>query len=95
MFSFKPGSFLSVHLFLHSGSSTLIQGLCIKKSLCGLNSSFTIKQVVDGVPVFHTFPLFSPFVVLRPEPYRNIHSLSSSIKRPRRFSSQSSKGSLA
>jgi ribosomal protein L19 len=61
-FSFKPGSFLSVHLFLHSGSSILIQGLCIKKSLCGLNSSFTIKQIVDGVPVFHTFPLFSPFI---------------------------------
>lgn len=62
MLSFRQGTFLSVHLYLHTGTLTIIQGICIKKRNQGLNTKFTIKQIVDGSPVLHTFPLFTPFI---------------------------------
>ena len=61
MFSFKQGPIISVNLYLHTGNIQIL-GVCIRKVNKGINSYFTIRQIVDGFTVYHTYPLFSPFI---------------------------------
>lgn len=59
---FNPGSILLIHLFYHQGPKTVVQGVCIKKKNKGLNSSFSIKQIVNNEILIQTFLLYSPFI---------------------------------
>ena len=59
---FKQGSILLIHLFYHKGPKTIVQGVCIKKKNKGLNSSFTVKQIINNEIILQTFPLYSPFI---------------------------------
>jgi len=63
---FKRGSLLTIHIILHGqGPKQTVQsyqGLCIRKKNQGIDSSFTIKHLVNNESILQTFPLFSPFI---------------------------------
>lgn len=64
MSQFNRGDVLSIKI-LNSKSKkrkqTLV-GLCIAKRNRGINSSFTIRSIIGGEGVEHTFPLYSPLI---------------------------------
>lgn len=62
--SFNTGDVLSVKI-INSKTKKRKQnliGVCIAKKNRGINSSFTIRTVLNGEGVEHTFPLYSPLV---------------------------------
>ncbi len=61
--SFKPGDTVSVHVRVVEGDKERIQqfqGVVMKMRGAGLNSTFTVRKISDGVGVERIFPLHSP-----------------------------------
>ena len=48
---------------IHGMKIQKITGICIKRTNKGLDSSFTIKHVVNNIPVQQRYPLYSPFIL--------------------------------
>lgn len=62
---FKAGDTLKVHVKITEGDKQRIQvfqGVCIKRHNDGINSSFTVRKVSNGVGVERIFPLHAPTV---------------------------------
>ncbi|MEJ2637027.1 MAG: 50S ribosomal protein L19 [Calditrichia bacterium] len=60
---FKAGDTLSVHVKVIEGNKERIQifsGVCIKRHDGGINSTFTVRKISNGVGVERIFPLHSP-----------------------------------
>ncbi|GAB4335480.1 MAG: 50S ribosomal protein L19 [Calditrichia bacterium] len=62
---FKAGDTLSVHVKIVEGGKERIQvftGVCIKRHDDGINSTFTVRKISNGIGVERIFPLHSPRV---------------------------------
>ena len=62
---FNSGDTLKVHLKVKEGEKERIQvfeGVCIAKKNAGLNSSFTVRKISNGVGVERTFQTHSPLI---------------------------------
>ena len=62
---FKTGDILSVKT-ISSKSDKRKQnfiGICISRKNKGLSSSFTIRNMMSGEGIEHTFPLYSPLLI--------------------------------
>ena len=60
---FKPGDTLNVHVKVREGDKERIQdfqGIVIARRGSGLNATFTVRKISDGVGVERIFPLHSP-----------------------------------
>ncbi|MEL6820211.1 MAG: 50S ribosomal protein L19 [Calditrichota bacterium] len=60
---FKAGDTLSVHVRVIEGEKERIQlfnGVCIKKRGGGINTTFTVRKISNGIGVERVFPLHSP-----------------------------------
>ena len=60
---FKPGDTINVHVRVIEGDKERIQqfqGVVIARRGAGLNSTFTVRKISDGVGVERIFPLHSP-----------------------------------
>jgi large subunit ribosomal protein L19 len=60
---FKPGDTLNVHVRVVEGDKERIQqfqGVVIGRHGSGMNATFTVRKVSDGVGVERIFPLHSP-----------------------------------
>ena len=60
---FNPGDTINVHVRVVEGDKERIQqfqGVVISKRGAGLNSTFTVRKISDGVGVERIFPLHSP-----------------------------------
>ncbi len=60
---FRPGDTLAVNVRVIEGEKERIQvfqGVCIKRSGGGLNETFTVRKISNGVGVERIFPLHSP-----------------------------------
>lgn len=60
---FSPGDTINVHVRVVEGDKERIQqfqGVVISKRGAGLNSTFTVRKISDGVGVERIFPLHSP-----------------------------------
>jgi len=60
---FRPGDTLSIHVRVIEGEKERIQvfqGVCIKRKGGGINESFTVRKISNGVGVERIFPLHSP-----------------------------------
>jgi len=60
---FRPGDTLSVHVRVIEGEKERIQvfqGVCIKRKGGGINETFTVRKISNGVGVERIFPLHSP-----------------------------------
>lgn len=60
---FKPGDTLNVHVKVKEGDKERIQefqGIVIARRGSGLNATFTVRKISDGVGVERIFPLHSP-----------------------------------
>jgi large subunit ribosomal protein L19 len=61
--SFSPGDTIAVHVKVIEGNKERVQlfsGVCIKKHDDGINSTFTVRKISNGVGVERIFPLHSP-----------------------------------
>jgi large subunit ribosomal protein L19 len=61
--AFAPGDTLNVHVRVVEGDKERIQqfqGVVIGRHGSGMNSTFTIRKISDGVGVERIFPLHSP-----------------------------------
>lgn len=61
--AFNPGDTVNVHVRVVEGDKERIQqfqGVVIAKRGSGVNSTFTVRKVSDGVGVERIFPLHSP-----------------------------------
>ena len=61
--SFNPGDTINVHVRVVEGDKERIQqfqGVVIGKRGGGLNTTFTVRKISDGVGVERIFPLHSP-----------------------------------
>ena len=61
--TFSPGDTINVHVRVVEGDKERIQqfqGVVISKRGAGLNSTFTVRKISDGVGVERIFPLHSP-----------------------------------
>lgn len=62
---FKAGDTLSVHVRVIEGDKERIQifqGVCIKRKGGGINETFTVRKISNGVGVERIFPINSPRV---------------------------------
>ncbi|MFZ0388858.1 MAG: 50S ribosomal protein L19 [Calditrichia bacterium] len=62
---FRAGDTLSVHVKVVEGNKERIQvfaGVCIKRHDDGINSTFTVRKISNGIGVERIFPLHSPRV---------------------------------
>lgn len=62
---FKAGDTLAVHVKVVEGEKERIQmftGVCIKRRGGGINATFTVRKVSNGIGVERVFPLHSPRV---------------------------------
>lgn len=62
---FKAGDTVAVHVKVVEGDKERIQvfqGVCINRRGDGVNSSFTVRKISEGVGVERIFPLHSPNV---------------------------------
>lgn len=60
---FRTGDTLDVHVRVIEGDKERIQvfqGVCIKRKGGGINESFTVRKISNGVGVERIFPLHSP-----------------------------------
>ena len=60
---FKPGDTINVHVRVIEGDKERIQqfqGVVIARRGAGLNATFTVRKISDGVGVERIFPLHSP-----------------------------------
>ena len=60
---FRPGDTVNVHVKVKEGDKERIQefqGIVIGKRGSGLNETFSVRKVSDGVGVERIFPLHSP-----------------------------------
>lgn len=60
---FKPGDTINVHVRVIEGDKERVQqfqGIVIRKRGTGINTTFTVRKVSDGVGVERIFPLHSP-----------------------------------
>ena len=61
--AFNPGDIINVHVRVVEGDKERIQqfqGVVISKRGAGVNSTFTVRKISDGVGVERIFPLHSP-----------------------------------
>ncbi|HHJ52631.1 MAG TPA: 50S ribosomal protein L19 [Caldithrix abyssi] len=62
---FRPGDTLAVHVRVIEGDKERIQvfqGVCIKRKGGGINETFTVRKISNGIGVERIFPLHSPRV---------------------------------
>lgn len=62
---FRAGDTVQVHVKIVEGEKSRIQiyeGVVIRKKAGGLNSSFVVRKISNGVGVERTFPYFSPAI---------------------------------
>jgi large subunit ribosomal protein L19 len=60
---FKSGDTVSVHVKVKEGDKERIQeyqGMVISRHGAGINATFTVRKISDGVGVERIFPLHSP-----------------------------------
>lgn len=60
---FKAGDTLSVHVKVIEGDKERIQiftGICIQRKGSGINETFTVRKISNGIGVERIFPLHSP-----------------------------------
>ncbi|MEJ2055608.1 MAG: 50S ribosomal protein L19 [Calditrichaceae bacterium] len=60
---FRAGDTLDVHVRVIEGEKERIQifeGVCIKRKGGGINETFTVRKISNGVGVERVFPLHSP-----------------------------------
>ena len=60
---FRAGDTLSVHVRVIEGDKERVQvfqGVCIKRKGGGINETFTVRKISNGVGVERIFPLHSP-----------------------------------
>jgi large subunit ribosomal protein L19 len=60
---FRPGDTVIVHVRVIEGDKERIQifqGVCIKRKGGGINETFTVRKISNGVGVERIFPLHSP-----------------------------------
>ena len=60
---FKAGDTLDVHVRVIEGDKERIQvfsGVCIKRRGGGVNETFTVRKISNGIGVERVFPLHSP-----------------------------------
>ena len=60
---FRAGDTIAVNVKVIEGNKEriqLFQGVCIKRHDDGLNSTFTVRKISNGVGVERIFPLHSP-----------------------------------
>lgn len=60
---FRPGDTVNVHVKVKEGEKERIQefqGIVIGRRGSGLNATFTVRKISDGVGVERIFPLHSP-----------------------------------
>lgn len=60
---FRSGDTLAVHVRVIEGEKERIQvfeGVCIKRKGGGINETFTVRKISNGVGVERVFPLHSP-----------------------------------
>ncbi len=60
---FKAGDTIAVHVKVVEGEKERIQvftGVCIKRRGAGVNATFTVRKVSNGIGVERVFPLHSP-----------------------------------
>jgi large subunit ribosomal protein L19 len=60
---FRPGDIVNVHVKVVEGEKERIQqfqGIVLGRHGSGINSTFTVRKVSDGVGVERIFPLHSP-----------------------------------
>lgn len=62
---FRSGSTVRVHVKIKEGEKTRIQvfeGVVTEKKGGGINESFTVRKISNGVGVERTFPIHSPII---------------------------------
>ena len=62
---FGPGDTLIVNVKVVEGERTRVQayeGVCIGRSVGGLNENFTVRKISYGEGVERVFPLYSPMI---------------------------------
>jgi len=60
---FNPGDTVSVHIKVIEGDKERVQiftGVCIKRHNDGINSTFIVRKISNGIGVERIFPLHSP-----------------------------------
>ncbi len=60
---FRAGDTLAVHVRVIEGDKERVQvfqGVCIKRKGGGINETFTVRKISNGVGVERIFPLHSP-----------------------------------
>jgi large subunit ribosomal protein L19 len=60
---FRAGDTLDVHVRVIEGDKERIQifsGVCIKRTGHGVNATFTVRKISNGIGVERIFPLHSP-----------------------------------
>lgn len=60
---FNSGDTIEVHVKVIEGNKERVQiftGVCIKRHDSGINSTFTVRKISNGVGVERIFPLHSP-----------------------------------
>jgi large subunit ribosomal protein L19 len=60
---FRTGDTLAVHVRVIEGEKERIQvfeGVCIKRKGGGINETFTVRKISNGVGVERVFPIHSP-----------------------------------
>jgi large subunit ribosomal protein L19 len=60
---FKAGDTVTVHVKVVEGEKERIQlftGVCIQKRGSGINATFTVRKISNGIGVERIFPLHSP-----------------------------------
>jgi large subunit ribosomal protein L19 len=63
--AFKSGDTVVVHYKIKEGNKERIQqyqGVVIQRRNSGLNATFTVRKISNGVGVERIFPLHSPFI---------------------------------
>ncbi|HDR04425.1 MAG TPA: 50S ribosomal protein L19 [Candidatus Marinimicrobia bacterium] len=62
---FKPGDTLSIEVRVREGEKERIQifkGICIGRKGSGINETFTVRKISNGVGVERIFPVHSPHI---------------------------------